>query len=74
MVFNNIDKRVKKCIVWISNNKINPENDRVKSKHVKHHAIDFVKTTIVLFRDWIPRYINCKKDLYTLDTLQYLDK
>lgn len=47
-VFNSVDiKGLKKCIVWIANNKINPENDRVKSKHTKHHARDFVQTTIV---------------------------
>ena len=71
--FNTIDiKGVKKCIAWIANNKINPENDRVKSKHTKHHARDFVKTTIVFFRDRIPEYMKCKKDLYTLDTTELL--
>lgn len=71
--FNTIDiKGLKKCIIWISNNKINPENDRVKSKHTKHHARDFVKTTIVFFRDRIPEYMKCKKDLYTMDATEML--
>ena len=71
--FNTIDiKGLKTCIIWISNNKITPENDRVKSKHTKHHARDFVKTTIVLFRDRIPEYMKCKKDLYTMDTTELL--
>lgn len=71
--FNTIDiQGLKKCIIWISNNKINPENDRVKSKHTKHHARDFVKTTIVFFRDRIPEYMNCKKDLYTMDITEIL--
>lgn len=71
--FNTIDiEGLKKCIVWIANNKINPENDRVKSKHTKHHARDFVKTTIVFFRDRIPEYMKCKKNLYTMDTTEIL--
>ena len=71
--FNTIDiNGLKKCIVWIANNKITPENDRVKSKHTNHHARDFVKTTIVFFRDRIPEYMKCKKDLYTMDTTEIL--
>lgn len=71
--FNNVDiKGLKKCIIWISNNKINPVNERVKSKHTKHHAREFVKTTIVFFRDRIPEYMKCKKDLYTMNTTEIL--
>ena len=73
--FNTIDiNGLKKCIIHIGNNNINPENDRVKSKHTKHHGLDFVKTTIVFFRDRIPNYIHCKKDLYTLNSTEILSK
>jgi site-specific recombinase XerC len=72
--FNTIDiNGLKECIIHIANN-ITPENDRVKSKHTKHHGLDFVKCTIVFFRDRIPNYMNCKKDLYTLNTTQILSK
>jgi integrase len=73
--FNTIDiNGLKKCIIYIANNNINPDNDRVKSKHTKHHGNDFIKTTIVFFRDRIPNYIHCKKDLYTLNTTEILAK
>ena len=73
--FNTTDiNGLKKCIIHIANNNINTENDRVKSKHTKHHGFDFVKTTIVFFRDRIPNYIHCKKDLYTLNSTEILSK
>jgi site-specific recombinase XerD len=73
--FNTVDiNGLKKCIIHIANNNVNPENDRVKSKHTKHHGLDFVKTTIVFFRDRIPNYMNCMKDLYTLNTTEILSK
>ena len=73
--FNTTDiKSLTRCIIHIANNNINPENDRVKSKHTKHHGLDFVKNTIVFFRDRIPNYMYCKKDLYTLNTTQILAK
>jgi integrase len=73
--FNTVDiQGLKKAIIFIANNYINPENDRVKSKHTKHHGYDFVKTTIVFFRDRIPEYFKCKNDLHTLNTTEILGK
>lgn len=73
--FNTIDiNGLKKCIIFIANNYITPENDRVKSKHTKHHGYDFVKTTIVFFRDRIPDYFKCKNELHTLNTTEILGK
>lgn len=73
--FNTVDiKELKKCIIWIANNKINADNDRVKSKHTKHHARDFVKNTIVFFKTRIPDFMFCKKDLYTMDATEILGK
>ena len=65
---------LKKAIIFIANNYINVENERVKSKHTKHHGNDFVKTTIVFFRDRIPDYFRCKNDLHTLNTVELLGK
>jgi integrase len=65
---------IKNSIIYIANNYINPENERIKSKHTTHHAKDFVKTSIVFFRDRIPNYLQCKKDLYTLNTTELLGK
>ena len=65
---------LKKAIIYIANNYMTPENDRVKSKHTKHHGYEFVKTTIVLFRDRIPLYLKCKNDLNLLNTTELLGK
>jgi len=73
--FNTTDiNMLKTVIIYIANNFINPDNDRVKSKHTKHHGNEFVKTTIIFFRDRIPNYFKCKKDLYTLNTTEILGK
>jgi site-specific recombinase XerD len=65
---------LKKAIVFIADNYIVPENDRIKSKHTKHHGYDFVKKTIVFFRDRIPNYLKCKNELNTLNTTEILGK
>ena len=65
---------LKKAIIFIANNYVHPDNDRVKSKHAKHHCYDFIKNIIVFFRDRIPMYLTCKKDLHSLDTNQLLGK
>ena len=65
---------LKEAIIYIGNNYVNPENERIKSKHIKHHGNDFVKTTIVFFRDRIPNYLNCKKDLHALNITEILGK
>lgn len=73
--FNSVDiKTLKDCIIYTANNFIVPDNDRVKSKHTKHHCYDFVKTTVVFFRDRIPNYLKCKNELSTLDTTELLGK
>lgn len=67
-------KTLETAIIYIANNNITPDNDRIKSKHTKHHCLDFIKTTIVFFRDRIPEYFLCKKDLHTLSTTKLLSK
>ena len=73
--FNTTDiNGLKKAIIFIANSYINPDNDRVKSKHTKHHCYDFVKNTIIFFRDRIPDYFKCKDQLSTLNTITLLGK
>ena len=63
---------LKDTLVYIANNLIIPDNNRIKSKHAKHHAYDFIKSSIIFFRDRIPFYMGCKDDLHALNTVQLL--
>ena len=71
---NSTIKDVEKTLIYIGNHFVEPDNDRVKSKHTTHHCKDFIKTSISLFRDKIPHYFKCKNDLQTLKTPEILNK
>lgn len=63
------------ALVYIANNYIFADNDRVKSKHAKHHCYDFLKVAIILVRDRIPHYFTkCQDNLSTLNVTNLLSR
>ncbi len=60
------------AFVFIGENYIEPLNHLVRSKISLHHAADFVKVMVPLFREYIPHYFMCKGELSLLKTVTLL--
>jgi site-specific recombinase XerD len=74
--FNTVEiKELENALVFIANNYVTADNDRVKSKHTKHHCYDFLKMAIVTLRDRIPHYFEkCGESLATLNVSNLINR
>lgn len=74
--FNNVDiAELENAIVFVANNYIFADNDRVKSRHTKHHCYDFLKMSIITVRDRIPQYFEkCGDSLATLNVSNLINR
>lgn len=68
-------EQLENALVFIANNYIFADNDRVKSKHTKHHCYDFLKMAIVTLRDRIPQYFEtCGDNLSMLSVSNLISR